>query len=182
MTPTEKGASATGQVWRLTTWLTGERDGFDYRYGSQESAERNGEMFQQTGGAARWEVADPAGQVVRSWWSGENAGARFDTTIEAYQVLAGGWTDSRFPDDDLKQRGLVLGEETGEVLRCILKAEQGIRGGREKWLAELPAETADVFFCLAALAHRAGFNLSDAIFARWEELNQRTYTSEREAR
>lgn len=103
------------------------------------------------------------------------AAASFDISIEAYQVLAGGWTDSRFPDDDLKQRGLVLGEETGEVLRCILKAEQDIRGGRDKWLAELPDEVADVFFCLAAIAHRAGFNLSAAIFRRWNELNQRHY-------
>lgn len=96
-------------------------------------------------------------------------------SIEQWQKFSAWWTDDRFPDDTLQWRGLVLGEETGEVLRCILKAEQGIRGGREKWLSELPSEVADVFFCLTALAHRAGFDLADAVAARWAELEQRTY-------
>lgn len=94
------------------------------------------------------------------------------TPIREWQARAAEWTDSRFPDDDLKQRGLVLGEETGEVLRCILKAEQNIRGGRDHWMTELRKETVDVFF---ALAHRAGFDLADAIEGEWERLNAKTY-------
>lgn len=108
-------------------------------------------------------------------WSDESV-SRFDA-LEVWQRRAGEWTDSRFPDDDLSQRGLVLGEETGEVLRCILKAKQDIRGGTDKWLAELPSEVADAFFCLVALAHRAGFDLGRAIEDRWEELRQRTYAA-----
>lgn len=95
--------------------------------------------------------------------------------IPTWQQRAGEWTDSRFPDDDLSQRGLVLGEETGEVLRCILKARQNIRGGTDRWMDELPKEAADVFFCLVALAHRAGFDLLDAIEERWLDLAGRTY-------
>lgn len=104
-----------------------------------------------------------------------SAAGRPRSAIDVFQVRCGAWTDSRFPDDDLKQRGLVLGEETGEVLRCILKAEQDIRGGRDRWLAELPSEVADVFFCLAAIAHRAGFSLADAIEVKWREVEGRTY-------
>ena len=99
------------------------------------------------------------------------------TPIREWQARAADWTDSRFPDDDLKQRGLVLGEETGEVLRCILKAEQNIRGGRDYWMTELRKETVDVFFTLVALAHRAGFDLSDAIEAEWARINAKTYTA-----
>lgn len=102
--------------------------------------------------------------------------------LEVWQRRAGEWTDSRFLEDNLLCRGLVLAEEAGEVARCILKADQGIRGGREKWLAALPAETADVFFTLVALAHRAGFDLGRAVEDRWAELSQRTYDSERVAR
>lgn len=112
-------------------------------------------------------------------WADESV-SRFDA-LEVWQRRAGEWTDSRFPDDDLCRRGLVLGEETGEVLRCIVKATQGIRGGEERWLAELPGEVADTFFCLAAIAHRAGFDLGRAIEDRWEALRQRTREGERAA-
>lgn len=103
--------------------------------------------------------------------------AEWDVAIAEWQQRAAEWTDSRFPDDDLSQRGLVLGEETGEVLRCILKAQQNIRGGSEFWMGELSGEAADVFFCLVALAHRAGFSLSDAISARWQDLKDREYAN-----
>lgn len=106
--------------------------------------------------------------------------SRFDA-LEVWQRRCGEWTDSRFPDDDLQRRGLVLGEETGEVLRCIVKATQGIRGGEERWLAELPGEVADAFFCLAAIAHRGGFDLGRAIEDRWALLRTRTRQGEVEA-
>lgn len=97
------------------------------------------------------------------------------TSIATWQARAADWTDSRFPEDTMKDRGLILGEETGEVMRCILKGAQGIRGGSEHWNRELRKETVDVFFCLAALAHRAGFSLADAIEEGWDALAAKTY-------
>lgn len=106
-----------------------------------------------------------------------SAESRVLTSIREWQARAAEWTDSRFPDDDLKQRGLVLGEETGEVLRCILKGTQDIRGGSEHWIGqELPKEAVDVFFCLVALAHRAGFDLADAIETEWARIAAKDYT------
>ncbi len=61
------------------------------------------------------------------------------------------------------------------MLRCILKASQRIRGGEAVWLAALPDEAADVFFCLVSLAHRAGFDLAQAVEDRWTALSERTY-------
>lgn len=92
-----------------------------------------------------------------------------------WQDRVGAWVDTTFPGDDLTRRGLMLGEETGEVQRCIVKAAQDVRGGSAKWMAELPGEVADVFICLAAIAHRAGFDLDDAIAARWADLSGREY-------
>lgn len=110
-------------------------------------------------------------------------------TLAEWQSMSGEWVDFRFTDDDLLQRGLVAGEEGAEVLaaamqyviavgraqRCVLKAEQDIRGGTAHWLAELQGEAADAFLTLLSLAHRAGFSLADAAEAKWFALVDRQY-------
>ena len=95
--------------------------------------------------------------------------------IADWQRRSAEWMASRFPDDTLQQRGLCLGEETGEVLRCILKAEQDIRGGREHWMGELRGELVDVFFALVSMANRAGFDLADAIEAAWPAIEAKRF-------
>jgi NTP pyrophosphatase (non-canonical NTP hydrolase) len=97
--------------------------------------------------------------------------------IQAWQQRVGEWVDSRFPDDTLLLRGLILGEESGEIQRCILKAHQNIRGGADHWANELRKETVDGLFSLLAIAHRAGFDLSDAIAAEWPRLAAKAYRS-----
>lgn len=109
-------------------------------------------------------------------------------TVREWQDRCADWI-TRFDGDNLLQRGLVTGEESAELLeaavavsigvgrvqRCILKAEQDIRGGRDFWMQELRGELADVFFCLASAAHRAGFDLSDAIDAKWARIANKEY-------
>lgn len=102
-------------------------------------------------------------------------------SIGAWQERLGEWTDTRFPDDTIKDRGLILGEECGEVLRCIVKGDQDIRGGAEHWQAELRSEAVDVFFSLCALAHRAGFELQEVIAARWAEVDAKRFPRGRAA-
>lgn len=116
--------------------------------------------------------------------------------LTVWQQRAAHWTDTVIVGDILEWRGLVLGEETGEVLeaaiaftvatakvqRALLKAQQGIRGGADHWAAELRKETGDAFFCLAALAHRAGFPLVDAVNDRWAVLRERTRETEQAPR
>lgn len=99
------------------------------------------------------------------------------TTIAEWQARSGAWTDSRFPDDTIKDRGLILGEETGEVLRCIIKAANDIRGGTEHWNTELRKEAVDVFFTLVALAHRADFDLEAQIEQEWPRINAIDYAT-----
>ena len=95
------------------------------------------------------------------------------------QAQIGTWTDHNFlPGDNLEQRGLILAEETGEVIRCILKMAQGIRGTHDEWMAELRKEVGDVQGCLYALCHRAGIDLDEAWMERWETLRERDYKAD----
>lgn len=112
-----------------------------------------------------------------------------ETALSTWQSLSGHWTDSRFPDDTMLHRGLISGEEGAEVLaaaiayvtaigrvqRCVLKGEQGIRGGAAHWAAELRKEVVDAQFTLLSLAHRAGFSLPDAMEEQWAALDAKQY-------
>jgi NTP pyrophosphatase (non-canonical NTP hydrolase) len=160
-----------------------------------ETAERKAAEFMAHADhqTARAETAEAAIEGVREWamvneiapvpldWKGLGEilaaldGTEETRPADSWQDRIGAWVDATFPGDDLTRRGLILGEETGEVQRSILKAAQDVRGGSAKWMAELPSEVADVFICLAAIAHRAGFDLDAAIEARWAELSGRTY-------
>lgn len=92
------------------------------------------------------------------------------------QRECGEWTDRNFlPGDNLERRALVLAEETGEAVRCVLKMQQGIRGTRDEWMAELRKELGDVQGALYALAHRAGIDLDDAWSDRWLDLSKRDF-------
>jgi NTP pyrophosphatase (non-canonical NTP hydrolase) len=109
--------------------------------------------------------------------------------IPVWQERMGAFVDARWPDDPMERRGLILGEEAGEVLlaaqdfavavakvqRCILKGAQDIRGGTDHWHAELRKETAQAFMVLCTVAHRAGFDLSDAVDSEWERTKDRVW-------
>jgi NTP pyrophosphatase (non-canonical NTP hydrolase) len=97
------------------------------------------------------------------------------TEIATWQAHSGAWVARNFPDDGLTQRGLILAEETGEVARCIAKAHQDIRGGREYWLSELRTESVDVFFALCAIANSAGFDLGTEIEKLWPAIEAKTF-------
>lgn len=83
------------------------------------------------------------------------------------------WVSSRFPTDTIEWRGLVLAEETGEAVRCIVKMQAGQRGTPEQWMAELYTEVADVFLALQALCNHTGIDLHRAVTDRWEQIRDR---------
>lgn len=91
-------------------------------------------------------------------------------SLNGYAVRCATWVRLRFPDDTLELRGLILAEETGEVVRCIAKMQTGMRGSREEWMRELYVEVGDVFLALQALCNHAGIDLDAAVADRWRQV------------
>lgn len=80
---------------------------------------------------------------------------------------------NKFPNATIEQTGLGLGEESGEVLRAILKRSEGIRGTKEEWNAEVRKEVGDVFARLVEVAMLDGFDLWEAIEDRFAVISER---------
>lgn len=108
------------------------------------------------------------------WWG--------DLTLTPLARAVGAWLDSRFPEDNILTRGLILGEEAGEVQRCILKASQQVRGGADFWDDQLPGEVVDVLIALLGICHRADIDIEHAVRRRWAEVEQRAYVRSDDAR
>ena len=67
-----------------------------------------------------------------------------------------------------EHQALSVGEESGEVLRAILKRAQAIRGTYEYWTEEIRKEAGDVIISLMCLAEMEGFDLDKAVDDRWD--------------
>lgn len=85
------------------------------------------------------------------------------------------WISRNFGNDNELATVGGLAEEVGEVCRAAVKRSQGIRGTREEWDAELRKEVADVFIKLVDVAQFYGFDLADAIAARWDTIKRRDW-------
>lgn len=99
--------------------------------------------------------------------------------IRGYQIAVAPWALHNFPNDTAETAVLGLCEEAGEVARAALKRFQGIRGTDEQWSAILRAECADVFFKLCHIAAIEDFDLANAIYTRWAEVNKRDFVADR---
>ena len=87
------------------------------------------------------------------------------------------WTSKNFGDEDpigIIVLGLV--EEIGELARCYVKQEQGIRGTTAQWEMEMKKEIGDILIKLHDVADRSGFLLSDCFYERWDDVKQRDFT------
>lgn len=102
-------------------------------------------------------------------WAMKNFGAR----------VPGRWR--REPDargvSEMTVFGLLV-EETGEVMRCVVKREQGIRGSAEHWTAELRKELGDVGISLMNCASYEGWDLEELIAERWETISKRNWAED----
>lgn len=98
--------------------------------------------------------------------------------IDHFQEVVGEWCQRNFGH----QSDLVLyggtGEEAGELLRGAVKREQGIRGTRAEWDAEIQKEMGDVAIKLASIAAQEGWNLATIIARRWADVSQRVWSGE----
>lgn len=85
------------------------------------------------------------------------------------QTAVGLWHKIKWPDETSTQLGCVLAEESGEVIRCLLKLTHGNRPETD-WLAELPGELADVTIAILAIGERFGIDVLDATREKFAEL------------
>ncbi len=88
-------------------------------------------------------------------------------SLNEYADRIGVWVYRHFPAETVERRALALAEETGEVVRCVLKMSTGARGTSEEWRQNLIEEIGDTFITLQALAGLAGIDLDDAVRTRW---------------
>lgn len=97
------------------------------------------------------------------------------------QDEVGKWVEYNFGpyDKDDYQRKLTivagLAEEVGEVMRCVTKAEQGIRGSWGQWMQDLEAELADVYIKLVDVANCYDIDLETSIARRWRSVSERDW-------
>lgn len=91
------------------------------------------------------------------------------------------WHEQAFPEDDLKDFGLGLCEEAGEMARAILKDGHGENDRRSHidWAAERDKEFVDIMVYMGRYIAQRGWNREDLskilnenldrIIQRWEE-------------
>ncbi len=100
--------------------------------------------------------------------------------LNEYAGRIAAWVHLHFPDETIERRALVLAEETGEVMRCILKMQTGTRGTAAEWHGHLYEEIGDVFIALQALALFNGIDLDQAVRDRWSVIAHRDPRAVRE--
>lgn len=84
------------------------------------------------------------------------------------------WTEHNFePNYDACVWGTI--EEFGELMRCLTKIRQGIRGSRQEWEEELGKEAGDVIIKLVQVMDFHGMSLSDCLEERWETVSKRDW-------
>jgi NTP pyrophosphatase (non-canonical NTP hydrolase) len=101
------------------------------------------------------------------------------TEIQGLQAAVDTWASRNFPDDTPETVVLGLTEESGKLALIALKRYQGIRGTTAEWDAEIEKECGDVFLKLCHVAVIYGFDLRTAILARWSDISQRDWVTDR---
>lgn len=97
--------------------------------------------------------------------------------IPEIQQEIGEWASRNFPITP-ENSALIIAEEAGEVCRAVLKRNDGIRGTREEWSAEIRKEVAEVFIAIAKMAWAEGFDLEQEIWERWRVIRQRDWKAD----
>ena len=90
-----------------------------------------------------------------------------ESLMERWQGPLAEWQARELPCEDKARQVLRLAlgvsEEAGEVARCVLKADQQIRGGAEAWRARLGGEIGDVVVYLLQLASVEGLDFEECV-------------------
>lgn len=67
-------------------------------------------------------------------------------------------------------RAIKAGEEAGEILGAVTKAELGLKPE-----SEIGVESAQTVLCIMSLAESVGFDLWEAVAADWETMKTRKW-------
>lgn len=67
----------------------------------------------------------------------------------------------RWPDVTIMRESLALGEEVGEMYRCIVKRDEGTRGTPEEWTEQLKLECGQALGVLLTVMALEGWKASD---------------------
>lgn len=76
-----------------------------------------------------------------------------------------------FADQNIIQKCLMLGEETGELFKAVRKSERLVMD-RKSEVGEVSDELADIIVFLCSIANRYDIDLEDA-FRKKEEINKK---------
>lgn len=125
------------------------------------------------------ELGMPVGSVS-DWLTGVEP--RLLPVPQLEQLAVHDWSVRNFGDSPQTLVTLGLAEEVGELCRAVLKREQGIRGTREEWDAEVRKEIGDCVIKLLDISAYEGLSLVQAFTDRWEAISKRDWVADRTGR
>jgi NTP pyrophosphatase (non-canonical NTP hydrolase) len=101
---------------------------------------------------------------------------RQNPTIKDFQEYAQELEKERgFDKQTAIQKGLLLGEEIGELFKAMRKQEAGLRVDLNSKTHDVADELADVFIYLCAIANRYDVDLEQAFRAKEEKNKARVW-------
>lgn len=99
--------------------------------------------------------------------------------LKTLQSEVAEWSNYNFrssnTDGDVLSSATGVAEETGEMMRCVRKAYQGIRGTKEEWYKEAEKEAADIVISLCDLCAKMEIDLDAALQERWLNVKKRDW-------
>jgi NTP pyrophosphatase (non-canonical NTP hydrolase) len=95
--------------------------------------------------------------------------------VKQLQAEVAEWVNRNRIDNTIETATLCVAEEAGELCRAVVKRHQGIRGSAEEWTAEIRKELADIIISASYVATLEGFDLADAVDARWQVIKERDF-------
>jgi NTP pyrophosphatase (non-canonical NTP hydrolase) len=81
-----------------------------------------------------------------------------------------------FALQNIQDKCLLLGEETGELFKAVRKSE-GLAIDMNSAFSEIGDELADIFIYICAIANRKGIDLETAFLQKEEKNKQRIWKS-----
>lgn len=97
-------------------------------------------------------------------------------TIQDFQKYVQQLEQERgFDKQTATQKGLLLGEEIGELFKAMRKHDAQLRVDENSQVYDLADELADVFIYLCAIANRYGVDLEQAFRAKEEKNKTRVW-------
>ncbi len=113
--------------------------------------------------AGAWALTEPAQIILDLYKTGPN--------LDALQTDLHAWATATYGPQTMERRGLVLGEEVGEVQRVILKTAEGTRPSTRGDLGE---ELAQLIVAILVTAELGGIKLSSVLPRVIAKLKART--------